>query len=121
MHSLSMHSLSASFALLSCARRLRRAHAQELPLLPGNSGGFDELGLGPLQRDTSKSCEGVRSEDRNFRPSGLKFYAHQPTPRGVECCMDAFTSYQDQAGLSCGVTGFCSLVFLCVVRAVGLI
>lgn len=58
------------FALLSPVR-LRRAHAQELPLLPGNSGGVDELGLGTSTRVASKSCEGVGGEDGDFRLSGL--------------------------------------------------
>lgn len=58
-------------ALLSSTRRLRRAHPQEFPLLPRNGGGSDRLGLRPSPRITPKSCQGVRGEDGDFRPSKL--------------------------------------------------
>lgn len=70
------------FSLLSSAHRLRRAHPQELSLLPGNSGGFDKLGLGPSTRVASKSRERVRGEEGDFRLSKLANYlAVGVTPR----------------------------------------
>jgi len=49
---------------LYAAHSLRRAYPQELPLLAGNAGSSDELGVGPSQRVASKSLEGIGGQGR---------------------------------------------------------